>query len=135
MPEKLLTIREVADYLRISEEEVKRLVDVGEIPAYKIGGTFLRFRKEQIDAVKAEDSALEKETHLARPATPPAIEPKEKAAHPYTELERDIKHKEPITRAYDYTPVEKMKDFFYFNDFYVVSFVIIAVLLFLIFRG
>ena len=133
MPEKLLTIREVADYLRISEEEVKRLVDVGEIPAYKIGGTFLRFRKEQIDAVKAEVSAFEKETHPAA-APPLAIGPKEKAAHPYTKLEQDIKHKEPITRAYDYTPVEKVQDFFYFNDFYVVSSVIIAVLLFLIFK-
>ncbi|MBF0489888.1 MAG: helix-turn-helix domain-containing protein [Candidatus Omnitrophica bacterium] len=34
---------------------------------------------------------------------------------------------------HDYTYAERLKDFFYFNDFYIVSFVIIAVLLFFIF--
>ena len=32
MPEKLLSIKEVSEALKISEEEVKRLVDIGEIP-------------------------------------------------------------------------------------------------------
>ena len=61
MPEKLMTIKEVADFLKISEEEVKRLVDIGEIPAYRIGDTFLRFRKEQLDAVRTEVSKIEEE--------------------------------------------------------------------------
>jgi len=34
---------------------------------------------------------------------------------------------------HDYTAAEKLKDFFYFNDFYIFSFVLIAVLLYIIF--
>lgn len=132
MPEKLLTIREVASYLGLSEEEVKRLVDIGELPAYKIGGTFLRFRKEQLDAVKSEISILEKiEPQHAKPS----LDSKGRPTHPYTDLENDIKRKEPITRQYDYTSVEKMKDFLYFNDFYILSLVLIGILMYLIFKA
>lgn len=131
MPEKLFTIREVAQYLGVSEEEVKRLVDIGEIPAYKIGGTFLRFRKEQLDAIRSEISSIEeKEPEHAKPV----LDSKGRSAHPYTDLERDIKQKKPVIGQYDYTPVEKMRDFFYFNDFYILSFIIIAVLLYIILK-
>ena len=132
MPEKLLTIREVAEHLKVSEEEVKRLVDIGEIPAYRIGGSFLRFRKEQLDAIRSEiDEVEEKEPEKAKPV----LDKRGRPTHPYTDLERDIKRKEPIARQYDYTFAEKMRDFFYFNDFYIFSFVIIFVLIYLIFRS
>jgi excisionase family DNA binding protein len=131
MPEKLLNIKEVAEYLKLSEEEVKRLVDIGEIPAYKIGGTFLRFRKEQIDGIKSEISSIEEEEPQH---TNVVSDSGGKQAHPYTDLERDIKRKEPITRQYDYTLIERVKDFFYFNDFYILSLIIILVLLYLIFK-
>ena len=129
MPEKLISIKEVAEYLKISEEEVKRLFDVGEIPAYKIGDSFLRFRKEHIDAIRREVSEFEeKEVD--------AVRVKEAGhEHPYTDLERDIKRKEPVTRQYDYTLSERIGDFFYFNDFYILCFIIIAVLMFLIFKS
>lgn len=131
MSEKLLSIREVADYLKISEEEVKRLVDIGEIPAYKIGGTFLRFRKEHIDAIKEEIEAVEE--MLSEPAAP-ALDEHGKPTHHLTELEIEIKAREPSVRQYDYSPIEKVKDFIYFYDFYVLSFIVIGVLLFLIFK-
>ena len=132
MPEKLLTIREVAEHLKVSEEEVKRLVDIGEIPAYRIGGSFLRFRKEQLDAIRSEiDEVEEKEPEKAKPV----LDKRGRPTHPYTDLERDIKRKEPITRQYDYSFAEKMRDFFYFNDFYIFSFLIIFVLIYLIFRS
>ena len=132
MPEKLLSIKEVADYLKISEEEVKRLVDNGEIPAYRIGDTFLRFRKEQIDAIKSEISDIEAKEAPER--AKPAVDPKSLQAHPYTQMERDIKRKEPSTRQYDYTAAERVKDFFYFNDFYILSFLLIIFLMYLIFK-
>lgn len=117
MPEKLLTIREVAEHLGVSEDEVKRLVDIGEIPAYRIGGTFLRFRKEQLDAIRSEISSIEEaEPEHARPA--PVSEVKEAYA----------------STDYDYTAAEKVRDFFYFNDFYILSFIIITVLLYIILR-
>lgn len=133
MPEKLLTIKEVADYLKISEEEVKRLVDAGEIPAYRIGDTFLRFRKEQLDAVRNEISEVEAEEAAAHPA--PVTGRPAHPGHPYTDLEKDIKRKEPAIRQFDYTLTERISDFFYFNDFYILSFIIIAVLMYLIFRS
>lgn len=131
MSEKLLSIREVAEYLKISEEEVKRLVDIGEIPAYRIGGTFLRFRKEQIDAIRNEiDEVEEKEPEHAKPV----LDDRGKPTHHLTDLEREVKRREPTTRQYDYSFAEKIKDFIYFNDFYVLSFAAIGVLLFLIFK-
>jgi len=133
MPEKLFNIREVAEYLKLSEEEVKRLVDIGEIPAYKIGDTFLRFRKEQLDAVRSEISAIEKEG--PERAKAPVLDGEGRPAHPYTELEEDIKRREPLARQYDYTMAERAKDFFYFNDFYILSFIIVVFLMYLIVRS
>ncbi|MDD3983200.1 MAG: helix-turn-helix domain-containing protein [Candidatus Omnitrophica bacterium] len=50
--EKLLTIRDVALYLNVSEREVMDLAEQGKIPAYKIAGVYLRFRKEQVESYK-----------------------------------------------------------------------------------
>ena len=132
MPEKLLSIKEVAEYLKISEEEVKRLVDSGEIPAYKIGDTFLRFRLEQIDAIKNEINLIEEREG---DAAKPALDAHGHSAHPYTDLERDIKRRTPSVRQYDYTTAEKVRDFFYFNDFYILCFVLIILLMYLIFKS
>lgn len=131
MPEKLMTIRDVAEYLNISEDEVKRLVDDGEIMAYKIGGTFLRFRKEQIDAVKKEIDEVEaKEPEHSKEVH----DPEARKIHTYSKLEEEIKRKEPAVRQYDYTVLERLRDFFYFNDFYIISFIIIGVLIYYIFK-
>jgi len=46
--DRVLTIREVADYLRVTEKTVYRLLAKQEIPAFKVGGSW-RFRKIQID--------------------------------------------------------------------------------------
>lgn len=118
MPEKLYTIQEAAKFLNISEEEVKRLVDVGEVPAYKVGGIFLRFRKEQIEAIKREVDLFEAEA-VGSPR--PAPGPGEKPSHLYTDLEREIKKREPMVSQYDYTFAERLSDFWYFNDFYLIS--------------
>jgi excisionase family DNA binding protein len=131
MPEKLLTIREVAEHLKVSEEEVKRLVDIGEIPAYRIGGSFLRFRRDQLDAIRKEIDEVEEGP---APKAVPALDRHGKPAHTYTDLERDIKRKEPVVRRYDYTFAERVRDFFYFNDFYIVSFAVVFFLIYLIFR-
>ncbi|MDD4910023.1 MAG: helix-turn-helix domain-containing protein [Candidatus Omnitrophica bacterium] len=52
MSEKLLTIREVSHLLEISEKEVVDLAEQGKIPAYKVGGLYLRFKKDQIDEIR-----------------------------------------------------------------------------------
>lgn len=131
MPEKLLTIKEVAEYLKISEEEIKRLADMGVIPAYKIGDTFLRFRKEQIDAVKPEIFSIDTE---GPERAKPTLDSRGRLTHPYSDLEQDIKRKAPIVSQYDYTIAERIRDFFYFNDFYILCCIIIVTLIYFIFR-
>lgn len=47
--EKLLTVREVSLLLHVSEKEVMDLAETGVIPAYKVGGVYIRFKKEQVE--------------------------------------------------------------------------------------
>lgn len=132
MPEHLLNIGEVAAYLGVSEEEVKRLVDIGEIPAYKIGDSFLRFRKEQIDAVKREVSDVEKKDPGRVEVK---LDAKGKPTHPYSDLERDARRKQPAAQQFDYTFAERMRDFLYYNDFYFLSAIVILILMIVILRS
>lgn len=47
--EKLLTIREAAKELGMTEKEIMDLAEDGVLPAYKVGGVYLRFKKEQVE--------------------------------------------------------------------------------------
>lgn len=94
MAEKLLTIREAAQYLNITEKQVIELSDKSIIPAYKVGGIYLRFKKDQLNAVKDRILPTTKESNV------------------------------------EYSLRDKLSDFFYYNDFYVLSFLIISLLIF-----
>ena len=50
--DKLITVREAAKELGIEEQEVIELAEDGRIPAYKIGGVYLRFKPEQVQEAK-----------------------------------------------------------------------------------
>jgi excisionase family DNA binding protein len=106
MPDKLLTLSEVADYLGISKKQVESLVVKGKLTAYKIGGSFVRFRPEQVEAVKREI------THAPKPPPSPPAPPVAPRGKP--------------------TSVEKFVDFFYFNDFYIAALLIMLALLIII---
>ena len=43
-----LTIKEVAQYLKVAEKTIYRLVSAKEIPAFKVGGSW-RFKLSEID--------------------------------------------------------------------------------------
>lgn len=49
----MLTLKEVMDFLELGQPEVESLVKKGRLNAFKIGGTYLRFRKDQVVEVKA----------------------------------------------------------------------------------
>lgn len=98
MSSKLLTIREVAKYLNITEKEVMDLAESGDIPGYKVGGVYLRFKKEQLDQIK----------HRIKP------------------------NQSLVT--IEGTSFERMRDFIYHNDFYILSLIIIFFLLYLIIK-
>ena len=44
----LLTVHDVAGYLRLSEAKVYRMVNAGLIPGYRVGKSW-RFKREKID--------------------------------------------------------------------------------------
>ncbi len=48
MENHIMTIREVADYLRLTEKTAYRLAAEGKIPGFKVGGSW-RFKREQIE--------------------------------------------------------------------------------------
>lgn len=50
--EKMLTVRDVAIMLGVSEKDVLDLTESGTIPGYKVGGVYLRFKKEQVEHYK-----------------------------------------------------------------------------------
>lgn len=116
MPDKLLTIREASDLLGISEQKIRRLVKKGGLPAYKVGGKFLRFRREQVEAIRTEI-----------PAKKPPEKPRE--APPKKEYTRNLKD-----ASYQEAPVDSVLDFFYFNDFYIIAGAITLLILWGIFR-
>jgi excisionase family DNA binding protein len=95
--EKLLTVREVSIILSVSEKDVIEMVETGLLPAYKVGGVYLRFKRLQIEEFKKKSRP---EGHKAK----------------------------------TYSLKEKVSDFFYFNDFYILALVIILLLLIVIFQ-
>lgn len=46
--DEILTIKELASYLKIAEKTAYRFVSEGRIPGFKVGGSW-RFRKSGID--------------------------------------------------------------------------------------
>jgi excisionase family DNA binding protein len=46
---RIMTIDEVARYLRVNRSTIYRFIKVGEIPAFKVGNQW-RFRKDSIDS-------------------------------------------------------------------------------------
>lgn len=55
----VLTIKEVAEYLKVTERTIYRLAAAKKIPAFKVGGTW-RFRTADIDGwIAAQSKTLE----------------------------------------------------------------------------
>ncbi len=122
MLKKMLTLKELSEYLGLSEEKITMLVEQKVISAYKIGGELLRFQKDQIDATRTEiESYVRKEHSTACPA--------EK-----TDKKKE-KLKIPVFKTGEGTFLDTVSDFFYFNDFYLISGILISILLVIIFRG
>ncbi len=121
MPEKLMTLQELSQYLRISEEKIISLVNEKVLSAYKIGGELLRFRKDQIDAIRSEiDSRVSDADRIE-----------------ISEARKRVKEKFEVLKGSgaNNTSHDKIADFVYFNDFYILSGVLIVILLIVIFLG
>ena len=93
--EKLLTVREVSSLLEISEKDVLDLAQSGALPAYKVGGVYLRFKPSQVEEFRKKSTAVGQKSR-------------------------------------EYGISQRIADFLYFNDFYIASAAIIAVMLYFI---
>lgn len=49
MTDQILTLKEVAQYLKLAEKTAYRLAAEGKLPGFKVGGSW-RFRSEDIEA-------------------------------------------------------------------------------------
>ncbi len=103
MFEHLLNLKEAANYLGLDEPKLKELVRKRMIPAYRIGGSYLRFRKDQLDYARSS---------FREPAR--------------QNLNIHSGHIEE-------TQSERMQDFLYFNDFYIISAVLMLIVVIAVF--
>ena len=58
MTDRLLTAREVADWLGLSTETVLRRWRAGELPGFRLGSNVLRFRESELEAWLEERRGL-----------------------------------------------------------------------------
>ncbi|HGZ7340486.1 methylation-associated defense system helix-turn-helix domain-containing protein MAD1 [Vibrio parahaemolyticus] len=49
MGDEILTIQEVADYLKLNEKTAYRLASEGKLPGFKVGGSW-RFKRTDLEA-------------------------------------------------------------------------------------
>jgi excisionase family DNA binding protein len=49
MTDQILTIQEVAEYLKLAEKTAYRLTAEGKLPGFKVGGSW-RFKREDLEA-------------------------------------------------------------------------------------
>lgn len=57
---EIMTIKEIAEYLKITEKTAYRLAGEGRIPGFKVGGAW-RFRQSEVEAWIDRQSAERKE--------------------------------------------------------------------------
>ncbi|MGR5340153.1 methylation-associated defense system helix-turn-helix domain-containing protein MAD1 [Vibrio astriarenae] len=49
MVDQILTLKEVATYLKLAEKTAYRLASEGKLPGFKVGGSW-RFKREDLEA-------------------------------------------------------------------------------------
>ena len=86
----MLTLEEVKNFLEVEQDEIEKYLKQGKLRAYKIGGTYIRFRKEEVIHLRFE--GMPQKTKLPKPASFPG----------------------------------KILEFWRFNNFYIVSILIVA---------
>ncbi|MCG3176521.1 MAG: hypothetical protein MOGMAGMI_01476 [Candidatus Omnitrophica bacterium] len=108
LKEQYLTQREATEFLEISDEEMRSLIERKQVHAHNIAGAFSRFKKKELEAVKNR-------WRIGRELFP---KPSETFAH---------EEAAPRASVWDH-----LADFWYFNDFYILCTLLIGALLYVI---
>ena len=106
--ESYVSIQEASEILAMSHGEIHELIQERKLIAFKIGDEYLRLRKEQVYDMEAKNRINAE------------LFPEDRTIH------------QNVSTVKNATVVEKVRDYFYFNDFYILSFLVIAALLYLI---
>jgi len=110
--DSLISLQEAAQILEMSQEDVRRLVESRQLIAYQLGDDIVRLSNEQV-------WRLQSQTRISSAELFPKDRARQRSAQ----------------AAVKATFFERIRDFFYFNDFYILTFVVIAALLYLIFSS
>jgi len=95
--DSLLSAEEVKAFLEVQDPQLNHLIQKGKLQAFKIGGAYLRFRKDEVLAIHQE-------------------------LHPSKKAKRS-------------TPwFARARDFWRFNNFYILSLLVIAILFLVVVR-
>ena len=97
----LLDVRQAAELLDVSEKEVWSLVHEHKVPTHNLAGAFVRFRTSDIEALKNR-WRIEREL--------------------FPKKERYFSHRSIVAEP---DRMEKLRDFWYFNDFYIICALVI----------
>ncbi len=104
----MLNLEDAAVYLAQSPEEVKKLAERGDIESYKIGGAYLRFKKEHLIAFKQIAFKQKMDSFPGK----------------NSKVVSDSKS----------SLLERIQDFWYFNNLYIISLGIIIGLVVIILK-
>ena len=108
LSEDYISVREARELLGVSEEELWDLIKRHEIPTHNVAGAFTRLKKGEMEVLKNK-------WRIGRELFP--------------KPEEFFSHHETVAKP---TLIEKLRDFWYFNDFYILCAVLIAALIYVI---
>lgn len=105
LQEEYVSVREACELLGVSEEDLRDLIKRHQVPTHNVAGAFTRLKKSEIEALKNK-------WRIDRELFPRA--------------QKDARRHEAVQKA---TLAEKLRDFWYFNDFYILCAALIAALI------
>jgi len=114
--DRLLTLNEAAEFLGVDPESFQVLVQKYNIPHYKIAGKFIRLSQNELEKYRKE---IKEATKTVR----------RKVEINVNKISQPLEYKRK-----DLSWGLKLYEFLRFNDFYIVSFIIIVILLYYIFK-
>jgi hypothetical protein len=113
--DRLLTLNEAAEFFGLDPESFQVLVQKYNIPHYKIAGKFIRFSQNELERYRSKIKEFQKSSG--------------KKNLPGIKQTRPLEYKRK-----DLNWEVKLYEFLKFNDFYIISFIIILFLLYYIFK-
>ena len=95
-----MTLQEAIDFLGVTKPEIEKLIKSEKLTAYKLGGAFLRFKRDQL-------------IHLKQTL----------------QVKKEIQNEEAVLAK------GSVKQFWFFNHFYIVAVIALSVLLYYLLKA